>query len=142
MTERIYPKHRMFKTTPWQIWALGWRFVFFCYFFATASLFLGLGVSSIWLAILLPAAAFYHVLGSSLWNGKKWTRKTALAEHVIVGSSEIALVVILFLKTPHTPGWKNFSFLALKIAAVDILIRVVSFSYLIKNKNFPNLKTT
>lgn len=127
----------MFKTTAWQAWALGWRFVFFCYFFATTAFILGLGASWVWFAVFMPPAIFYHVLGSCLWNGKQWTRKAAISEHAIVGIAEAAFVVFLFLKAPQTPGWKDFSFLAAKVAAVDIILRLAALSYLIKNKDFP-----
>ncbi|MBN1619604.1 hypothetical protein JW890_02670 [candidate division WOR-3 bacterium] len=137
MIGSAYPRHRMFKTTAWQNWALGWRFVFFCYFFATAAFFLGLGLSPIWFAVLIPPAVFYHFLGSSLWKAKQWTKKAAITEHFTAGTGEIIFVILLFLMSPKTAAWKDFSFLTAKICIFDLLLRISTLIYLYKNPNFP-----
>lgn len=137
MKNIFYPRNRMYHTTAWQIWAIGWRFIFFSYFFATLALILGLGQNWWWGVVFLPFFALYHYLGSSLWNGKQWTRIASIIEHIAGTILELLLVVMLFALSPKTPGWRSFSWLVAKIFVVDFIVRAITFYYLYTHKDFP-----
>lgn len=127
----------MYHTTAWQIWAIGWRFIFYAYFLATLALILGLGQNWWWWIVFLPFFGLYHYLGSSLWNGKPWTRIASLIEHLAGTGIELLMIILLFWLSPKTPGWRSFSWLIVKIFIVDVIIRIITFYYLYKHKDFP-----
>jgi len=133
----LYPEQRMYNSIPWQIWAIGWRFVFYSYFCGTLALILGLGVSYLFIFVFIPFLGFYHFVGSAIWNLKKWARKAVIAEHIVIGIMEILFVILLFRISPDTKGWHSFSILSLKIVIVDSIVRSITLYYLFKNKKFP-----
>ena len=137
MKNFLYPRSRMYHSTIWQIWAIGWRFVFFAYFAGTLALILGFGLSFIWFVVFIPPLVFYHFLGSSLWNGKPWTRMASIIEHIVIGPAELIFAILFLFILPESSGWKSFSHLCLKVVFADIIIRGITLYYLLKKKDFP-----